>query len=222
MNISENFGVLKLVLKKYGFVGFIKMIWTDVFYDYRHGVDTFSSIAKKDLFEKGKRLELQNRYVPSTFSIIEYGISKAKEVLGDDVNSINFIDYGSGKGKVLIVAARYGFKKCIGIEYSLELHKVAEKNMEKLGLTNQVELIQGDALNYIPSPDDRVLYFFNPFMGGILETCLQTIKSISPSGKRVLILVNTVEDASFSKYFKKVASGETKAGSVRYCTYTDY
>jgi len=221
MNFSEVSGILKLVLKKYGFFGFIKMIWTDVFYDYRYGVDTYSPVAKKDLFE-GERLALQNRYVPSTFKVIEVGIEETKKIIGSDINLCNFVDYGSGKGKVLIVAARYGFKKCIGIEYSLEIHKVAEKNMEKLGLTNQVELVQGDALDYIPSPDDRVLYFFNPFMGNILETCLQNIKSISPSGKRVLILTNPVEDKLFSKYFKKVASGETKAGSFRYCIYTDH
>jgi len=72
-NFSESFGVLKLALRKNGLIGFIKMLWSDVLYDYRYGVDTYSPIAREDLFD-GKRLKLQNRYIPSTFAIIEHTI----------------------------------------------------------------------------------------------------------------------------------------------------
>lgn len=52
------------------------------------------------------------------------------EMLPDtDLVSYSFIDFGSGKGRALFVAAEYPFRQIIGLEYSQELHEVASRNV---------------------------------------------------------------------------------------------
>ncbi len=48
-----------------------------------------------------------------------------------DLREFTFIDLGSGKGRCLLMAAPYGFKKIIGVEYMPEWHRVAEENIRR-------------------------------------------------------------------------------------------
>lgn len=210
--------VAKLVFKKYGFSGLITLAKDDILFDYRYGVDTYSSIDKEDLFT-GERLALQNRYFPSTFGLINLAIDEAHAILGDEIKSSHFLDYGSGKGKVLIGAVRRGFEMSRGIEYTDRLHQVAERNLKKLGISDRAKSIQGDATEFFPSPKDRVIYFFNPFEGSVLDQTLQNIKSITPEGKRVLVVYNPVCDNIFCRYFERVAEKVSNPGQARYNVY---
>ena len=40
-----------------------------------------------------------------------------------------FLDFGSGKGRALFVAAEHPFRQIIGVEYSRELHETAMRNV---------------------------------------------------------------------------------------------
>lgn len=210
--------VIKLLLKKYGIFGLFTLAKDDILFDYRYGVDTYSSIAKEELFT-GESLALQNRYFPSTFGLIDLAIQEARAILGDDIQKSHFLDYGSGKGKVLIGAVRNGFAMARGIEYTERLHRVAERNLEKLGLSDRAKSLHGDATEFFPSPKDRVIYFFNPFEGFVLDKALQNLKSVKPEGKRVLVVYNPVCDEIFCRYFERVAEKISNPGQARYNVY---
>jgi 16S rRNA G966 N2-methylase RsmD len=216
--VGEWLNVIGILRRKYGLIGLFQVLWSDVLYDYRNGVDTYAPVAKEDLFQ-GDRLDTQNRYVPSTFAVIDAGLAVAREHLGGNFSNCSFIDYGSGKGKVLIAAAQHAFDVCTGIEYSHDLHVIAENNVKSLKLQNKIKLLEGDASNFFPGQNDRVLYFFNPFMGEILEACIRNIKQVKPDGKRLLILFNPVEDARMSRHFKKIHDGFAMPGQIRFCVY---
>jgi len=218
--VPQKIEVLFLLLRKFGFMGSIGVLWNDILYDYRKGVDTYAPIAGEDLFE-GERLKTQNRYLPSPFSMVDVVMREVKKELGSDFSEIGFIDYGSGKGKILIAAVKYGFKRITGVEYSTQVHDVAVRNMQKLGLTDKITLVNGDATEFRPQPDDRVFYMFNPFMGEILEGCLRQIKSVKAQGKRILVVANPVEDERFQKHFTKVVEGKTEVGQIHFCVYVD-
>jgi SAM-dependent methyltransferase len=90
-----------------------------------------------------------------------------------------FIDFGSGKGRALLLAAEFPFKKITGIEYSKELHDAAQENIRnyKSGTRQclNVESVFEDAAAY-PLPDEcLVCYFFNPFAGRIMVRVLDNI-----------------------------------------------
>lgn len=91
--------------------------------------------------------------------------------------------------------------------------------MRKLGPTEKTELIHGDATEFFPSPKDRVMYFFNPFEGRILDQTLQNVKAVTPEGKRVLIVYNPICDEIFCRYFERVAERVSNPGNARYSVY---
>lgn len=53
-------------------------------------------------------------------------------------------DLGAGDGKIAIAAARDFGAKSVGIEYNKELTDLANRNVERAGLTDKVKMIHGD------------------------------------------------------------------------------
>ncbi|MDO8577605.1 MAG: class I SAM-dependent methyltransferase [Dehalococcoidales bacterium] len=95
-----------------------------------------------------------------------------KGTLGYNVSREDvFIDFGSGKGRMVYVAARnYHFKKVIGVEKSEDLCAIARsnirKNLHRLKCRN-VELISTNVLDYEVPDDVSIVYMYNPFAGAV-------------------------------------------------------
>jgi hypothetical protein len=110
---------------------------------------------------------------PSARYAVRYGPSNATSVrvlldkLQIDYARFTFIDYGSGKGRVLFVAAGLPFEKVIGIEFSRELHEAALRNLACLtpAITRcgTVTSIHVDAALFEPPKSNLLCYFYNPF-----------------------------------------------------------
>jgi hypothetical protein len=77
----------------------------------------------------------------------------------------SFIDYGSGRGRVAIVASAYGFRRVIGVEISELLHRDALKNLRatKMRCDSDIELMRTDAAQFDIPDDTTVAYFYKPF-----------------------------------------------------------
>ena len=90
-----------------------------------------------------------------------------------------FVDYGSGKGKILLLAAECGFRKVIGIEFSEELHQIAQQNILRYGGVAQqrAELVCADAATFVLRDDENVFYFFNPFEADVLAGVAAQIRA---------------------------------------------
>jgi predicted RNA methylase len=90
------------------------------------------------------------------------------------------VDVGCGKGRVLIVAAEYGFERVVGVEFSEELCEIARSNVtvyaRKHGLSTNVEVVHRDAAEYEFRADDNVLFFFNPFDSAVMERVLENVR----------------------------------------------
>lgn len=49
--------------------------------------------------------------------------------LDADMGSSTFVDFGSGKGRVLLIASEFRFTRVIGVEFDEKLHRTARKNI---------------------------------------------------------------------------------------------
>lgn len=107
------------------------------------------------------------------------------DALSIDKSECTLLDYGCGKGRAVICAASYPFKKVIGIEMS-EVIRYAERNikMMKHKKCRDIELLQCDATSYIVPDDVNVIYFFNPFKGATLESVVDNIENSLRSSPR--------------------------------------
>ncbi len=104
-----------------------------------------------------------------------------------------FVDYGSGKGRMLMLAAEQGFRQVTGIEFAAELVAVARKNVEILNRGRvtpaSIETLHMDARDYALPDVPLVLFFFSPFRGAVLDRVLANITASHARNPRPLFLV---------------------------------
>lgn len=108
------------------------------------------------------------------------------------LENFTFIDLGSGKGRVLLMAAPYGFKKIIGVEYMPEWHHVAEENIRKFVAEHKIDAaIQNlcmDARDFEFPAGPLVVYLFNPFPEPILAAVLERLRQSLVKNPRPLVV----------------------------------
>src|SRR5437867_9744786 len=100
-------------------------------------------------------------YVPTDYRTFPAVLDSLNIRAGRDV----FVDFGSGLGRAVILAARRPFRRVIGVELSAELNRTAQENLQnaRRHLTcPDVELVTADATMYRIPPEVTVIYFFNP------------------------------------------------------------
>jgi predicted RNA methylase len=107
---------------------------------------------------------------------------------GEDV----FLDYGAGKGRVVVLAAMLPFRRVLGVEISPDLAELAQANVRRAARHLQcpdVEIVSGDATDFVLPKEATVLYFFDPFSGPVLERVLERIRvslTAAPRPLRIL------------------------------------
>ncbi len=86
------------------------------------------------------------------------------------------VDIGSGKGRVVCLAARRRLQRVVGVEYSRSLSDLARVNVARLrGRRTPIDLQTIAAEDYDYS-DATALHLFNPFEAEILDTVLRKVR----------------------------------------------
>jgi SAM-dependent methyltransferase len=119
------------------------------------------------------------------------GLTERLAALVPDPSQASFIDFGSGKGRVILTAAQLPFRHVIGVELSAELCAVAQRNlaiMQRHGvLRAPVEIVHADVTAYELPPGDLVGYLYNPFGREILARLVERLEAAARAGARVLV-----------------------------------
>jgi hypothetical protein len=161
-----------------------------VSFDEKYGTDTdgIREIGSLDAVDL-PAARYAVRYDPSSPERVEAQI----ENLQIEYVHFTFIDFGSGKGRVLLIAAGFPFKEVVGIEFSRELHAVALQNIARLPpdvtRAGTVHSIHGDAASFEPPRSDLVCYFYNPFGAPIMEAVVgRLVGHHERYGYRVIVI----------------------------------
>jgi len=161
-------------------------------FDRLHGTDTAGMVPTRDLDIEDDATKWQsNLYLGSPARVTRYIIDS----LDIDPAEYTFIDYGSGKGRALFVAAQHPFKNVVGVEISESLHRVAENNLIRyvgIPLKSNIELWCGNALDYPLPEGNLILHMYHPFGPDVLGQMLAKIKAEagdSPDSRPRRILV---------------------------------
>lgn len=87
-----------------------------------------------------------------------------------------FLDFGSGLGRVVMLASlRFPFRDVIGVEYSDSLCRRARANMESAQVRN-VSIVCADARQFDIPPHVTVFFLANPFLGDVLRVVVEKIR----------------------------------------------
>jgi predicted RNA methylase len=141
----------------------------------KYGINTVKPEKLHKLSVKAGDISKGSPYEAVSYYLLEKLLSAFRKF--SDSKSI--IDLGCGKGRVMVVAAYFGFTSITGVDFAKELCEEAEANMikvQKKFTDLKWKVICNDVLNYDISPDDCVFFMFNPFTKDILEKFLQKIE----------------------------------------------
>jgi SAM-dependent methyltransferase len=130
-----------------------------------------------------------NHYLPLQYAVLRNvfrDLRRSKGNLRGDV----FLDYGSGKGRAVLAAARHPFKRVLGVDVVESLNAIARENIAaaKPQLRAPVEVLSADAKTFDVPDDVTVVYLYNPFLGDVLPAVQKKIESSLSRQPRALRL----------------------------------
>jgi len=116
--------------------------------------------------------------------------------LSVDFSKFTFIDIGSGKGRTLLMASEYPFRRIVGVEILPEFDRAARENIRSYNSATQrcskIESVRADGLDFALPHDPLVLYLFNPLPEAALREFVQGIeRSLAQSPRPLWLIYHT-------------------------------
>jgi len=157
-------------------------------FDWQHRVHTCGNSNLADLTTVGNNTSHGAPYYASHPKFLFEVLSS----LNIDYGSYT-LDYGSGKGRVLLIASEFPFSEIIGVEFATELHDIACENIERYRSKSQqcrnVKSLHLDVIEFELPLRPLVLYFFNPFRPPVWVSVLENLQRSLNSHPRDVILL---------------------------------
>ncbi len=167
-------------IKKRGLWNTTRVLWSEVLFDWVHGTETMRLATLSELGD----IDSQNQSFGGDyqgvnawlFSRTFQAVFETTDIDRAALGRLGFVDFGSGKGRALLLAALQGFGRVTGVEFSKQLCRDASENWARLKSKkpgalahSALDVVCGDATKYTVKSDDHVLFFFNPFSSPVLD-----------------------------------------------------
>ena len=157
-------------------------------FDATYGVDTCQSSDPAWL----GRLEGSNwvhgqAYSPAPIDLVNQALAQ----LPAEFRHATFVDIGSGKGRIVLLASLLPFSRVVGVEYDRLLHDVALRNVASFNSAGKkkIELYCADAAEFELPPGSLVLFFHHPFDRPLFEGLSGRLKAAHHSSRQPICIV---------------------------------
>jgi hypothetical protein len=158
-------------------------------FDLAHGVETSVPVHGSDLHVDGPNWISAAGYWPTRTDIFADSLS----VLNIRHEEFAFIDFGSGKGRVLFLASEFPFAKILGLEFSSELHLASLANLRSYRSSTQkcrdITSLCADFTTFRLPLSPLVMYFYNPASRDVMATVAATIAQSLRENERPIFVV---------------------------------
>jgi predicted RNA methylase len=139
-------------------------------FDLEHDIETSQRVHASELRVNSRNWMDGQNYDPTPVGLIREIIA----ALPMNLAEFTFIDFGSGKGRVLFVASEFPFARIIGVEYAPELHEAACRNLQsyrgKTQKCRRIETLCQDMTTFHFPEGPLVLFFYNPAFESVMRT----------------------------------------------------
>lgn len=163
----------------------------DVDYDWEHRVNTTSAALDWRTRLLGLLNSPYQPIPPEQFREVMSALT-AHLAADTDFSQFTFIDIGAGKGRALLLASEFGFRRIIGVEILPELAEIARENIrdcEARGMHSGIEVICQDATNFVFPAEAAVVFLFNPLPQPSLRKFLENLERSLRQNPRLLYVV---------------------------------
>jgi len=142
----------------------LRQRYGDADYDWHHRVNTTSAaLGWRDRLLGA----LHSPYQPTDPVLFQEMMGTLEEIAHPNLPDFTFIDLGSGKGRTLLMASDYPFRRIIGVELLPSLDQIANENLRRYKNDSQqcftLESVCADATQFPLPSEPLVGYLFNPF-----------------------------------------------------------
>lgn len=168
----------------------VRRWFEEILYDRPQGIET-STVVHLDAL--GLAAKGRQNYHATPWALLRRALADHKWADSDV-----FVDFGCGKGRVLVAAASYPVRRVIGVELSEELADVARANIERARSKlkcQDVSVVTADVLTYDVPDDVTVAFFFDPFHGEIFSAVVnKLLASLARRPRELTILYMDPEE----------------------------
>lgn len=150
------------------------MVYDNIRGSLKYGSNTLIPIELGNLTITNGDIKKSSRYEAVSFYMLEQLLRAFRKMS----STRSIIDLGCGKGRMMMVAAHFGFDQITGIDFAKELCEEAIKNMEskaKQFPALQWRVINENVEHYNIQRDDCVFFMFNPFASSVLKSFLKKL-----------------------------------------------
>jgi SAM-dependent methyltransferase len=167
-----------------------RQLFGDAEYDWEHRVNTTSAAV-------GWRDRLlgvfHSPYQPTDSTLFHEMIGALSQQDAFDFHDLTFIDLGSGKGRTLLMASDYPFRRIVGVELLPTLNQAAQENLNKYHSESQkcfaIESICADATEFPFPAEPTLLFLFNPFPeSGLRRVIANLEQSLRERPRKIYLL----------------------------------
>lgn len=187
--MSRNLELLRSSLARHGVARTVLLLFKNVAYaldrrrhyvepdfDRKYGTDTSRNVGLGGLTIESAHVSASNQYQ----AIYGKRFGEIMDAAAVAHESFVFLDLGSGKGKALLLASSFPFKRIVGIEFARELHEVALRNIAIYRNPGQrcrdIALMCQDAMEYEFPEEPLFVFLNNPFGPAILGPVLANLR----------------------------------------------
>lgn len=155
----------------------LRQRYGDADYDWDHRVNTTSAAV-------GWRDRLlgvfHSPYQPTEPALFHEMLEALQKRTNRSFADFTFLDLGSGKGRTLLMASDYPFRRVVGVELLPALHEIARQNIAQYKGEGQkcfaIEAVCGDASAFPFPAEPQLVYLFNPFPESVLRRVLANLE----------------------------------------------
>jgi uncharacterized membrane protein YbhN (UPF0104 family) len=192
-------------IRKRGLLETLKFVAGEISFDWTFRTDTTAPVPVAELSVTTDNKAHAAPYQGTSWFLL-------KRVFGTLIRSGQtepqrtcLMDFGCGKGRVMLAALHFRIKKVIGVEFDGNLCAVCRENLmtytrrKVAGQAVAWEVINSDASEVEIPPEVNLFFLYNPFGGPPLEAVAQRIyEACRASGERLLVIyVNPVHERIF-------------------------
>lgn len=164
------------------------MMWHEIRGERRYKINTSKPIELTALTIPDGDIAHGSRYEAVNYYILEALLTR----LTAFITPSSFTDLGCGKGRAMVVATYFGFKKIRGVDFAVEVCKTAEDHLKQIqNLFPQMEysIYCQNVSDYEIHPDEQVFFLFNPFSDEVIEELLEKIEVSQQLCPRVIYIL---------------------------------
>ena len=192
-----------------------KARYGDLDYDLEHSVNTTrANVAFKTQLTAALAGHLY-------FATEPYLFAEIMQALPADLREFTFVDLGSGKGRVLLMASGCPFRRIVGVEFLRELHESALQNIARYSSESQqcrnIESLCMDARDFEFPRVPLVIYMFNALPEPVFSRVLDNLSlSFQANRRPIFVCYRYLE---FEHLLKECDWLEKVAGTAHWAVY---